>query len=298
MSLDLAAWRPPPVLPSRAGAASWIILLLALVVSLAAAVTLAWLAADLRTRPALLRRLGGEATIAIEAPRPLAGLESSDAAAWRAAEVLRATPGVASVRILEPLASDQQIAAAIGAAGSATDPPRLIALTFAPGARRKGVSLMNSLARAGLAGAVDDHGPVSGTVEHASLLAGVGLGVFGLLMLGAFAGLGGWGAARRIAGLEPRILLLSRLGMSDKALIGRILAPVILAAVGAAILGAGIGLGVEEILALRPIGVAHFIPSPTGRDLLAMAAWPPLAVGASILTAARVAERGIRRVCG
>jgi hypothetical protein len=271
--------------------------LAAALTSLVAVMAMAWLSADLRARPALLSRLGGGATIAILAPRTPGDLESLDAAAWRAREILATAPGVASARVLEPAAGDEAIAAAMGAGRA---PSRLIALGFAPGAASATIptmgALIGALSREGLAGAGDDHNPVTGPVERALTLDIAGLALAGIVLCGVLAGLVGAMIHTRAGRMAARITLLSGLGMTDPDLLMRLLAPVVLNAGLASITGGVTALAIMGLAAPSLPGLELVTPAPGAVDLLRAAAWPALAVSVVLMAAMLIGLGRIRRL--
>lgn len=279
MSLDPRAWRPSPLLPPARGAGLAALCLGAALISLVAVLAMAWLSADVRARPVLRARLGGGATVAVTTSRTRAELESLDAAAWRAREILAMSPGVASAHVLAPAPGDQAIAAALGMGAA---PARLIAVSLAPPAREANIAttraLINALSREGLVGAADDHNPVTGPVERVVTLDALGLAVAGALLMGILAGLAAAMILERARRVAPRITLLSGLGMSNGALLTRLLRPVVLSASLAAIAGAAVAMAILVFADPRLPGLAPLIPAPSAVDLLSAAIWPALAV--------------------
>ena len=291
LSLDPQARQAGSTLGPRERAATGLVLVAALA-SIAGALAALWLAADLRARPLIHARLSGDATIAIGSSRTAGGVESSDAAAWRAMEILRSLPSVASARVLDPAPADQRLAASIGAAGSRTDPPRLVAVTFVRGARPPAKALQDRLAREGVAGAVDDHGSLTGPVERRSLLRlGTLAAVIGV-MIAIFAGLGALGAARQVAALDSRLVLLTRLGMADRPLIGEVVTPLAVETATGALAGAAVAWLAEALGVIPMSGTAQF----TVVDVAAVVVWLALAALAWSGAAILVAAGGLKRL--
>lgn len=297
MSLDPRAWRPTPLLPRARGAGAMGLFLAGALMSVAAVMAMAWLSADLRARPTLRARLSGGATVAVTASRTAGDLESLDAAAWRAREVLAALPGVASARVLASAPGDMAIAAAMGAGGA---PSRLIAIVFTPGAAPASLpkmsAMMGALSREGLAGAADDHNPVTGPVERALTLDAAGLAVAGGVLLSILAGLTAAMTQERARRLAPRITLLSGLGMTNGALLAQLLGPVVLSAALASITGAAVALAMMGLASPRLPGLAPLIPAPGGFDLILAAGWPVLAIIIVLLAASLVGAGRMRRI--
>ncbi len=293
MSLDPRAWRPSPLLPQARGAGIMGLFLFVAVMSLAAVLAMAWLSADLRAGPALRARLSGGATVAVMAPRTAGDLESLDAAAWRAREILARTPGVVTAQVLTPAPGDQAIAAAMGAGGA---PSRLIALVFVPGVTPAAPAMMAELARGGLRAAADDHNPISGPVARAVALDGIALAVAGAVLLGVLAGLTAAMVGERARRLAPRISLLSALGMTHSALMVRLTRPVVVSAGLGAIVGGAGALAMLTLAGTRLPGVSPLIPAPDATDLLIAAAWPVLALIVALLSASIIGLGRMRRI--
>jgi hypothetical protein len=297
MSLDPRAWRPSPPLPPARGAAIAALCVGAALISLMAVLAMAWLSADMRARPAIRARLSGGATIAVTAPRTAADLESLDAAAWRAREVLATIPGVASARVLASAPQDKAMAAAMGMRAA---PSRLIAIGLAPRAAPARPPTMDvligALSREGLTAAADDHNPVSGPVERAMTLDAAGLALASAGLIGLLAALTATMIGERARRIAPRITLLSGLGMTHGALLTRLTRPVALSASLAAIAGGAVALILMALAAPRLPGLALLIPAPDDVDLLAAAAWPALAVLVVVFVAAVIGLTRMKRL--
>jgi len=297
VSLDPRAWRPSPLLPRARGAGATALFLVTALLSVAAVMAMAWLSADVRAGPSLRARLGGGATVAVMAPRTAGDLESLDAAAWRAREILATSQGVASARVLASAPGDRAIAAAMGAGAA---PSRLIALVFtaraAPASLAKMSALLGALSREGLAGAADDHDPVTGPVERALTLDAAGLATTGVVLIGLIAVLTAAMTTERARRLAPRITLLSGLGMTNGALLAQLLRPVALSAALASISGAAVALALMVLAGPRLPGLAPLIPAPGALDLILAAGWPVLAIVVVLLTTSLVGLGRLRRI--
>jgi len=297
VSLDPRAWRPGPLLPPAGGAAVTALFLGAALISLMAVLAMAWLSADLRARHTLRARLSGGATIAVMARRTPGDLESLDAAAWRAREILATTPGVVSAQVQDPAPEDRAIAAAMGAGAA---PSRLIALVFAPHAapasRPTMGALIGALSREGMAGAADDHNPATGPVERALTVDGAALALTAVVFMGLLGGLAGTMVQARARGVAPRITLLSSLGMTNTAILMRVLSPVALSASLALIAGGAVALAIMGLAAPRLPGLAAVVPAPGGVDLILAAAWPAAAILVVLLTATLVGAARMKRL--
>ncbi len=114
---------------------------------------------------ALGPRLAGDATVAIWGR----GLESADAAAARAAEILSAERGMRAA-VLEPDGSDSWVGVMIGGRKAGSDGPRLVSVDRTSSA----ISLSGSIGRvasAGIDAAADDHRGAKGPLEQRAVFA-------------------------------------------------------------------------------------------------------------------------------
>jgi hypothetical protein len=99
--------------------------------------------------------------------------------------------------------------------------------------------------------------------------------------------------ARRVA---PRITLLSGLGMTNTALLMRLLSPVTVSASLALTIGGAAALAIMGLAAPRLPGLAAVIPAPGAVDLILAAAWPAVAILVVILAATVVGAARMKRL--
>ncbi len=296
MSETAPSWRPAPLLPAGDGLGAGLALG-ALIIGLVASLALAWLGADLRAGQALGARLGGEATVAVAAAPGPEPLESSTAAAWRAAESLSALPGVASARVMTPQPDDRALAQTLGIGAPANDPGRLIAVRLKTG--HSGVPSAQWLQRLraeGLRAGVDDHSLGSGPVERGLWLSTLRLIGLCAVSLIAAAALGALGADRLIGRHALRLRLLGGFGMTDLDGLRLVLTPILIAAAVASGLAAAGGALLAAAGDVRPPGLSAFVGRPQGTDLWVILFWPPLSVLASLGVAAVMSRRQLRRL--
>src|SRR5579859_3129083 len=285
MSSGEAARSGPPLLPGVASPSPWLALAI-FVLSVVAGLELVATTAAIRTAAAWSPRLAGSATVAVSG----GGLESTEAAAARATEILARAPGVARIWVLDPDPGDALAARVMGVGGAAPggDPPRLLAATFTGGDGVSATALAQDLRRESVVAAVDDHGVWTGPLERMAVVAAATAAASLLLLIvlvWALAAASAGGAVRRHS---ARVSLLLHLGATD----GMILGPVRARAVGAAALGALIGAGAAAALAAAAIwspALAEWIkaqlaaqigvaPGLDAWDLAAAAIWPPVAI--------------------
>jgi hypothetical protein len=288
--------RPPPLLPSRGAAPAWLLLAGVLLGLLTAFVVLG-LAMGLRLAPVLSQRLAGSATVAVSGRMDGGALESSDAAAARAREVLAGEPAVGAVRVLDPGPLDPFLADILGAPkfSGAAGPPRLLSVVWRSGAQGDPLVLAGDLRREGLAAAIDDHGLWSGGAERTAVIA-LGDAALALLAIVAIgAALGALAAGRRAELAWERLGLLARLGGEPAPLVAAIaeaagLCMGLALAVGAAAM-VGVAWAAHPDFGLPPVFAVPPLPA------LAMAVVVALAAGlAAAAGAARTARRGLRGV--
>jgi hypothetical protein len=288
--------RPPPLLPARGAAPAWLMAAGALL-GLVTAVVALGLALGLRLAPVIDQRLAGSATVVVSGRMDSGALESSDAAAARAREVLAGAGAVGIARVLDPGPLDSVLANILGAPrfSGAAGPPRFLMVTWRPGGRGNPSALIGALRREGLAAAIDDHGLWSGAIERTSVIA-LGDAALGLLAIVAIGGaLGALAAGRRAELAWERLGLLARLGGEPRLAIAAIARAAGLC-MGLA-MAAGAVAVVAVVWATRPdLGLPSGFAAPL-LPALVVACAVALAAGlAAAAGAARTARRGLRGV--
>ncbi len=279
-----------PALFARGGGVSPLLALAALLLSLLGALDLAATAMAVGAFQAWPGRLAGSLTVAVDGR----GVDGADAAA----ELLATTPGLAGVRVLDPAPGDALAGRLLGLAG----PPRLVTARFAVGPHPDAGAVRDVLGRAGFEAAVDDHGPWTGPLERAALLAAAAAGGVAVVGLAARAWVAGRIAARRLRRQERRARLLVQLGATEATLSrpvggGATVAALLWASLGAAAV-AGAGAVLIWTPSVSPAANAWLasrgLPTPDALALAAALIWPaavaPLAAWASG-AAARAALR-------
>ena len=300
MSSGQAAPGDAPLLPGAARPSPFVALAI-LVLSLVAGLELVATTAAIRAAVAWSPRLAGTVTVAVSG----GGLESAEAAAARATEILARTPGVARISLLDPDPGDAVAGRLMGLSGADDDPPRLLATTtFAGGV--SAVALTQDLRRENVAAAVDDHDPWTGPLERTALVTAAGAaGLFLVLiaLMWVLAAATAGGGVRREA---ARASLLLHLGATD----GMLLAPFRAGVVGAATLGSLIGAGAAAATAAAAIWspaaadwmnaeITARVGAPIGVgldpwDLAAAAVWPPVAILVASWAAGGAAKSRLR----
>jgi cell division transport system permease protein len=232
MSVAEPRRKPGPILgPGGRGRA--IATLAVILLTFAAALATIAAAAAARSAETLSARLGDDATIAVWG----AGLESADAAAARAQEILAGVPGVKAARTLDPSSGDALIAQLMGATAANPDQVRLVAVDFAPGAPVAAGRLESTLGASQIEAKVDDHSwPASPTLDAAVGAIGGGLILILLVLMGV--GLAVCSAMKRdMATRRPLVELLRLSGATDPFIARLFRGPVNWAAFWAATLG-------------------------------------------------------------
>jgi cell division transport system permease protein len=287
VNANRAPARDQPLLPGAAKPALWLALAM-FILSMAAGLELAGASAAIRAAVAWSPRLAGSVTVAVGG----GGLESPEAAAARATEILARASGVTRIAVLEPDSRDRLAGRLMGVPQRSGDeedaePPRLIAATFDAGDRAAAAAISDDLRSANVAAAVDDHGLWTGPLERTAVIAAAAAAVV-LLVLAALAW--AFAAASIRAAVRARteqVGLLLHLGASDD----MILRPFRARVVGGAALGALIGVGAAAFAATftRSPVVSDWINRQAGAligsapiidawDLAAAAIWLPLVV--------------------
>jgi hypothetical protein len=249
--------------------------------------------------PNLAARLTGSATIAVSGRMDNGALESSDAAAARAREILSALPGVTKVSVLDRNGVDPMIAGLIGAppAGAEAGPPRLLAVSLRPGERVDGAGFNRTLARQGLLNAIDDHGLFTGRCERAALFATLLLGAALLACLAGCVWLSGRAAAARVDRGWERLDLLARLGARRERLTSAIALPSALASLGAATAGAALALAWGEAAGLSAAGFAVGRPPMAPLAAIIVTWWALVGLGVT-RAASGMARRRLKALFG
>lgn len=278
---DVDGRRAPALLPGLNFPSPVLTLVLA-IISLLASLDLGGASVLARTASQWSGRLGGSATIVASGR----DLESADAAAARAAEILGRTAGVAEVRILEPAPVDPMAARLLGLAPSApsTAAPRMLSVRFQPGSTMTAAGATARLRGDGLSVAGDDHGPWSGPIERLGLLAaGAVAGVILVLLTLHMAVV--VAAIRSAAGRRrERLTLLIQLGADASALMRPFRAHVVASTAVGACLGSGVvvaliaALAFEPTMSIRLSTCLPCVPELGGLDMIVSALWIPLAV--------------------
>ena len=224
-------------------------------------------------------RLQGSATVVVHG----AGLESPDAAAARATEILTGTRGVARAWVLTPQRADAIVAGLIDGGlthlrlpSMTSASPPIVAISFAPGAAINAATLTRVLRSDGLAAAVDDHRIWSSRLWRAAAVTAV---VVTLAWLALFlaATLVMRMATRRILQVRKDLVkLLHVAGASDGYIAGVFRARIGSYAALAAFGGAAVAVIVAA--ACRCAGA----PELAWTDLAAALCWPAIAVAVSV----------------
>ncbi len=259
MIFDLRMWRPAPLLaegPAQQRLRLASLVGLALLIALVAmSGTAAW-----RSHPPRLGRTGGEITVTTHG----AALESSDAAAARAVEILNAIRGVSRVRV-----QDSEVPTAQGW------PPRRIDLTVAASNPALIGTITAQMQAEGLSVEIDDHGPLTGHIERTVvLILGITFVVGTLMAILATRLITFWPGLRVTS--SPGVIDVMRQCGADRSAFVRevrrgLTAPVFVASVSGTALGAAVWLTLAAC-GPAPDVLAGIAAAPV--DLIAAMPWP------------------------
>jgi len=305
MNRARAARSGPSLLPGAAKPSPWLAATIFLL-SIVAGLELVSATAAIRDAIAWSPRLAGSATVAVSG----GGLESTEAAAARATEILARAPGVARISVLDTDPGDALAGRVMGLAGAApgAGPPRLLATTFTGGEGASADALVQNLRRESVVAAVDDHGVWTGPLERTAVIAAAAAAGLLLVMIALVWAIAAASAGAAVRRHVARASLLLHLGATD----GVILGPFRARAVGAAALGALFGTGAAAALAAAAnwspavadwidAQIAAQIGAPVGIgsgldawDLAAAAIWLPVAVAAAGWAAGGAAKARLR----
>lgn len=296
LSFDPARWRPAPLLPAGTARPFWLFWLAAICCCVAGLAGIAGLEA-LRVGGAMAPRLSGRMTVSVSGT----GLESPDAAAARAAEIIGQVPGVASTRILDPAPIDP-LAGVILSTWAGTGrggPTRLISVACEASAKPDAATLASALRAQRMTAQIDDHGWWSGRLERTAWLSGLAVGLALLAAMAAIYGVGAAAARSGLATQRGRIRIMYRMGASDGFLAGLIGGAVTGAVLSGAVVGAALAGGLAFWLLRGGDRVGSWsVPGLAGFGPWALLALLPvigIATGLGALAARRAAIRAIRR---
>ena len=286
MSLNVARWKPGPLLPGADARDGALVFVVAVLCFLSVTAAIGAMGAH-RAALGWGRALSDTATVLVR-PR---GDQSSDAAAAAAAEALAGVPGVRLARALPGAEAAALLEPWIGAGAlpEGLPMPRLVALDLDPARPADAQALQAALTAARVDGAVDDHSRWVADVEHAADLARwAAVGVAALVAMAA----GAVTVSATRAGLAARHEVVEVLHLSG-ARPGRIAS---LFQNRFAVMGAAAGLfggAAAAIIAL----VARLIGGPGGLTPILPLAWSdalaavpaPIVAGLVAALAARLA---------
>jgi cell division transport system permease protein len=279
-----------------AGRKAWVTLLV-MVISFVAALESMEVSATIRTLRDWPARLAGSVTLSASGQ----GVESPDAAAARAVEILTEDPRVARAWVLNPTPGDSVAAAIMGArADGDVGQPRLIGAAAKPGAALTAHDVLGLMDGAGISAVVDDHGLWSGPLERTVLLGAVGAAALLLVLIAALLALVSSGVRGACAGARPRLTLLLHLGASDAMLIKPLRARFVYATVLGAVLGTIAAAGLASAMIWSPATAIWFaarsVPAPPLHrwDLAAGLIWLAAATLLAPVAASGAARAGVR----
>jgi hypothetical protein len=237
-------------------------------------------AAAVRTTWGLGPRLTGAATVIVWAR----GLESSDAAAARADEILRSAPGVAAVAPLDPDPSDQVVGLLLGVPRNDASDVRVLAIdSRASGAGFAG-GLEQRLRDQGLPASVADHSWRQSAAARTAILI-VAAGVLApLAAVVGFVVVGAWEARRELTRARGAVELMRIAGAEDGYIVGlvrnRIAALSLTCALWAAAFGMMAAAMASRMGVAGALGGLKRIDLATPWPLLLLLAWLAGALGA------------------
>ncbi|MGH7025596.1 MAG: hypothetical protein ACREEB_18695 [Caulobacteraceae bacterium] len=234
---------------------------------------------------ALRPRLAGNETVVVWGH----GLESADAAAARAGEILAAMPGVTAVTPLDPGPGDPLVARILGAPGKAAADERLLAVKANGAGEAMAARIARTLKAHDVPARAADHVWRDSAGERAAGIIAIAAGLAAPLAIAIFALICFGEARREMARSHDTIELLRASGAADGHIVGLVRARVAGLAFTAAVWGAAAAL-IAAALAQRT-GVAKILGGLTREDLISP--WP-LAILAAWLAGVAGAWLGAR----
>lgn len=270
---------------------AFVIAVLAFLASLAAVGALA----SSRAADGWRRELAGSATVVVRA----SGLESPDAAAARAAEVLAGVDGVAEARALAPETGDALIARFVGPDGLPKDVPvpRLVAVEFKSHHPARIDDLRAALGDDGINAEVEDHRVWTDQIRRSARIAAWSAGGLFALLIAAAAAMIGFAARQGLEGRRDVVEALHLAGASDPFLASALARDFALIAVVAGAAGAAAAalLAAMAGAAGDSWGLAAELPVRWS-DLAAVIPSPLIAAAASALAAGLAAREALARI--
>jgi cell division transport system permease protein len=222
--------------------------------------------AAVRAAGGLRSRLSGAATVVVWDH----GLESADAAAARAAEIIAAVPAVAGVRSLDPAPADRLVAHLAGAPAADT---RLLAVDASDGAQALPSRVGQALRAANLPARVTTRRGVGGRAVTLAMAAGL---LLPLVALVAFAFICAREARRETVRAAGILELIHISGASDGYVAGLIRRRVGALALVCILWGAAGAMAAAALVSR--LGVASALGAPSRHDLVCP--WPLFLVAA------------------
>lgn len=223
-------------------------------------------------------RLAGQVTVMVWGE----GLESTDAAAARAAEILSSLDGVGRATVQDADDTDATIGSLATGRHFRSDGPRLVSLDGLAKTAPAAANLRNTLAAAHLRTAIDDHRSGRGPLEMRVLVAAGLAAALGIALIGGLFTACVMAGSGMVKATIERFSLMVELG-ADAAYIGAIVARnfALVAFVGGVfgIVGAGIVLSLPTSASMLWMNVGVMISiSPGVRDLFWAVSWPIIAM--------------------
>ncbi|HEY2481874.1 MAG TPA: hypothetical protein VGI30_06730 [Caulobacteraceae bacterium] len=235
-------------------------------------------ASAVRTVGAFGPRLAGQATVVVWSH----GLESADAAAARAGEIIAGLPGVRSVTPLDPEGSDELVARLLGAPSQPDAEARLLAVDGA--GRGLAAGLVRQLDAQGVPARVVDHdwkNSAPARTAAAVVAAGVLIPVVAVV---AFAIAGAMAAGREMARAAGAVEMMRIAGASDGYLTGLVRARVAGLALTSGLWAAALGLvaavGVAQTTLTEPLGGLTRADLISPWPVIVLCAWLSATLGA------------------
>ena len=261
LAFDTQRWWPAPLLPREDGR-DWTLMFV--VATLAFLASLAVIAAFAGARAAQGWRseIAGSATVIVNAQ----GLDTPDAAAARAAEVVSGVRGVAEARALDAAKTAALLGPLVGPAGLPADipTPRLISVDLDPKAPASGADLERALKAAGVDAIVDDHSRWTAQIMRASgAIQAAAAGLF-LLIVVALGAVIAFATRQGLSARRDVVEALHLAGATDSFIAQLFQARFARSAAQAAMIGAGLAMlaaaglklatsGDDQLTALLPV---------------------------------------------
>jgi cell division transport system permease protein len=293
LAFDANRWWPAPLLPREDGR-DWTLLFVVATLSFLASLAAIAVFAGSRAAHGWRSEIAGSATVIVSAQ----GLDTPDAAAARAAEVVSGVKGVAEARALDAAKTAALVGPLVGPAGLPADvpTPRLVTVELDPKAPASGADLDRALKAAGVDAVVDDHSRWTAQIMRAGAAMQATAAALILLIVIALGAVIAFATRQGLAARRDVVEALHLAGATDSFIAQLFQARFARSAAQAALVGAVLAIAAAAVLKLTTSGndqLTALLPV-AWRDLAAPAPFPLLGALVAAVTGRITAMAALR----